>query len=379
MTQQGVELDSPIFQLFLKPFSKPAVFITDPREAQDVLLRRAKWFDRSQFFEDVFSGTVPHNHVIQPTKDKFRQGRRLLADTMAAPFLKHVAAPLLHRHCLNLMKLWRVKSDAAVGHASWAAGDLCNFALDSIWDVAFGSQLNSLTEEIAFLKTIARFDAPIFSDDPINLPTPPINEAVKSMKILTHGLDVAVTSPTPSQSHWMLRMTSSYRRAKNYKERLVQERLDDAKVRLLDRTHETTEDLKGITCATDHMVRREAQAASKENRAPNYEGRQAKDELFGFMVGGFDTTATTLMWSTKLMADSPRVQSKLRGVLFDTFGEKNGVPTAERLIAIRIPYLDAVVEEIVRCAQTSSAATRRAVRDTQLLGHYIPKGVDVYI
>ena len=42
MTQQAVELNSPIFQLFLKPFSKPAVFITDPQEAQDILLRRAK-------------------------------------------------------------------------------------------------------------------------------------------------------------------------------------------------------------------------------------------------------------------------------------------------------------------------------------------------
>lgn len=127
------------------------------------------------------------------------------------------------------------------------------------------------------------------------------------------------------------------------------------------------------------MVRCETQAAYKENRAPNYESKQAKDELFGFMVGGFDTTATTLMWSTKLMADSPRVQSKLRRVLFDTFGENNGVPTAEQLITTRIPYLDAVVEEIVRCAQTSSSATHRAVRDTQLLAHHIPKAVDVYM
>jgi len=111
MTQQAVELNSPIFQLFLRPFSKPAVFITDPREAQDILLRRAK------DFEDVFGGTVPYNHVIQPTNDNFRQGRRLLADTMAAPFLNRVAAPLLHRHGLKLMELWRVKNDAATGHA----------------------------------------------------------------------------------------------------------------------------------------------------------------------------------------------------------------------------------------------------------------------
>jgi hypothetical protein len=220
---------------------------------------------------------------------------------------------------------------------------------------------------------------PTFKDDPINLPKPQLNSAVNSMKILTHGLDVAVTSIMPSLSHWMLRMTNSFRRARIYKERLIQERLDDTKVRLLDRTHETTDDLKGLTCATDHMERREAQAASKENRAPNYESRQAKDKLFGFMVGGFDTTATTLMWPTKLMADNPSVQSKLRGDLLDTFGKNNGVSTAEQLIRTRIPYLDAVVVEIVRCAQTSLSATRIAVRDIQLLGHHIPKDVDVYM
>lgn len=48
-TSQGAEFKSPIYQLFLNPFTKPAVFVTDPREAHDVLLRRAKEFDRSQF------------------------------------------------------------------------------------------------------------------------------------------------------------------------------------------------------------------------------------------------------------------------------------------------------------------------------------------
>ena len=380
MTQQAVELNSPIFQLFLKPFSKPAVFITDPQEAQDILLRRAKDFDRSQFFEDVFGGTVPYNHVIQPTNDNFRHGRRLLADTMAAPFLNRIAAPLLHKHALNLMELWRVKKDVAAGHAFWAADDIAKAALDSIWNAAFGSQLNGLPEETAFLKAISQFDMPASQDDPINLPKPQLNAAVDSMMILTHGLDVAVISPVPKLSFWRFSMKQSYRRAKIHKDRLVQQRLDDAKVRLLDRSQETTDDLKGITCATDHLVRREAQSASKENRAPEYESNQAKDELFGFLVGGFDTTTTTLMWAIKLMADNPRVQSKFRRVLYDTFGDTNGVPpTAQQIIMTRIPYLDAMVEEIVRCAQTSSSAVRKALHDTQVLGHHIPKSVDVYM
>lgn len=112
MTSQSAELNSPIFQLFLNPFVGPAVFVTDPREAQDVLLRRSKDFDRSQFligsvailscvsvprtrtllilFPDCFIGTIPNNHICQPTNEKFRQGRRLLADTMSNGFLHSV-------------------------------------------------------------------------------------------------------------------------------------------------------------------------------------------------------------------------------------------------------------------------------------------------
>ncbi|KAI0973117.1 cytochrome P450 [Xylaria arbuscula] len=382
MVQQAVILNSPIFQLFLKPFSKPAIFITDPREAQDILLRRTKDFDRSRFFKDVFGGTVPYCHVVQPTNDKFRQGRRLLADTMAAPFLNRVAAPLLHKHTLNLIELWQVKTNATAGHAFSVADDLSYFALDSIWNVAFGSQLNSLPEEVSFLKGISKFDIPMSRHDPIQLPKLEANRAANSMRILTHGLDAAVTSPTPSLSHWLLSLTPSYRRAKSYKERLVQESLDDAKARLL--SHMTHEDeLEGITCATDHMVRRESQAADRENRAPNYGSREAKDELFGFLVGGYDTTATTLMWSVKLIADNPYVQDKLRTVLLNTFGGEGGIrraiPTPEKITAIRIPYLDAVIEEVVRCAQTASSATRVTLHETELLGYRVPKGVDVYM
>lgn len=51
MTAQTEKLNSPVVQLFLKPFCPPIVVITDQREIQDVVLRRAKEFDRSTFFK----------------------------------------------------------------------------------------------------------------------------------------------------------------------------------------------------------------------------------------------------------------------------------------------------------------------------------------
>lgn len=152
---QGKELNAPVYQIFLAPFGfgKPTVCITDPREAQDILLRRSKEFDRSKFFKSAFSGSIPNHHIVQDTNDKFRAGRRLVADTMTTPFLNavsrttpsmyelfftktsltttKVAAPHLHKHSKYLMDLWRVKNRVAKGHAFAVAKDINHMALDS--------------------------------------------------------------------------------------------------------------------------------------------------------------------------------------------------------------------------------------------------------
>lgn len=205
------------------------------------------------------------------------------------------------------------------------------------------------------------------------------------MKVLTHTLDATVTSPMPMQTHWLISITPSYRRANAHKDQLIRERLEDAKSRLLQQNRAGSEkagqEFSDITCATDHMVRREAQAAAKEDRAPQFESASAKDEMFGFLIAGHDTTATTLMWTAKHVGGNPRVAKKLRGILQQAFGGSEGgaPPTAEQLCTTDIPYLDAVVEEMARCAVTGAAVMRKAVSDAMLLGHRIPAGVDVFM
>ncbi|PSR83768.1 cytochrome P450 [Coniella lustricola] len=315
-------------------------------------------------------------------------------------------------------------------------------ALDSIWDVAFGNELNTLPEEITFLRNLPSTAISIPTTTPktnnaainadtanylsITFPKPSYNISVRSMLIITDGLDMAATSPFPRQAHWLLRQTPRYRHARAYKTRLIQERIADAKRRVLSAipsfspnddnegggrrtrrrkrsgTNDTStitassSEFHGITCATDHLVRRETLAARKENRAPAYDSPEAKDELFGFLVGGHDTTATTMMWAIKFLADHPRVQNKLRHVLrteaFPSFASSSSssssssdssctpkIPTSAAITSrTNLPYLDAVVEEIFRCAGTAASAVRQATRDTTLLGYSIPKGTDVY-
>lgn len=94
--KQNPKHNSPIVQLFLAPFSKPTLVISDFREAQDVLLRRGKEFDRGARHIDTFRGIVPWHHIAMKTSDpQFKANRELVKDLMTPNFLNTVSCPLL--------------------------------------------------------------------------------------------------------------------------------------------------------------------------------------------------------------------------------------------------------------------------------------------
>lgn len=92
MVSQNVKHNSPIIQLFCRPLQKPWVVITDFQESQDILLRRTKEFDRSDFLGDVFVGLTPDMHIsMKSHEERFRRHRNLLKDLMTPGFLNEVS------------------------------------------------------------------------------------------------------------------------------------------------------------------------------------------------------------------------------------------------------------------------------------------------
>lgn len=89
--QQTVKHDSPIVQAFLTPFGKPAIILADYREAQDILLRRGKEFDRGWKNLEAFRGVLPMHHIAMKTNDpQFKKNRELVKDLMTHQFLNTV-------------------------------------------------------------------------------------------------------------------------------------------------------------------------------------------------------------------------------------------------------------------------------------------------
>lgn len=72
-----------------------------------------------------------------------------------------------------------------------------------------------------------------------------------------------------------------------------------------------------------------------------------------------------------------RLRSEIYSALPIAAAEKRN-PSAQEITKAHIPYLDAFMEELFRCALTAEAIIRVATVDTQVLGHRIPKGTDVF-
>lgn len=85
------------------------------------------------------------------------------------------------------------------------------------------------------------------------------------------------------------------------------------------------------------------------------------------------------MWLAKYLTDLPQIQTKLRSVLYETLStakEENRLFTFEEIRRAKLPYLDAVIEEMLRL--NAVTVTREALCDTTILGCPIKKGTQVF-
>ena len=71
----------------------------------------------------------------------------------------------------------------------------------------------------------------------------------------------------------------------------------------------------------------------------------------------------------------------LRAQLYKAYAAASGEgrnPTIEQIHAMRMPYLDAIIEETMRLNTTTPALIREALQDLEFLGHSIPKDTNAF-
>lgn len=186
---------------------------------------------------------------------------------------------------------------------------------------------------------------------------------------------VGVASPIPWLSYFFYLRLPWVKRHFQDKDKMLQDALEEGQSRL--QNSEKDDDVKS---AMDYILKREILISKREKRPAQYDPIVLKDELFGFLLAGHETTSTTISWALKFLADHQSVQDRLRNDLRASISEATATrrqPTYEEIISAKVPYLDACIEEFLRCGNTASAHGRMALVDTEILGVQIPKGTDV--
>ena len=277
VTSQNYNLQSPIVQIFGRPFARPWVVVTDFREAQDILLRRTKEFDRANFMGDIFLGLLPEHHISMKTDNTFKQHRRWLQDLMTPAFLHGVSGPQIYVAFMDLVNLWEEKSRLAEGHPFEASEDLYRTALDAVWTAVFGADpSNSITvAQHRICASMSSVQLPSSIDQVAEFPTAPNPPAMQSILTLTASLETSLKSPLPGLAHWFLRQTSEMKKALAIKDNFIKAEVEKTKERF-EGQHENEREAR---CALDEVLKRELLLSEKENRAPMFHSRAMYDEV----------------------------------------------------------------------------------------------------
>ena len=129
---KAAELQSPVFQVFLAPFSKPIVIVADIQEVIDMATRRTKEFDRGGFITGWVGILFPEGTLSMPSHDKFKDQRNIWSSTMTSQFLNSVSAKSIHQHTSSLVKLWATKTQRAEGRPFEVSEDIKQVTFDMV-------------------------------------------------------------------------------------------------------------------------------------------------------------------------------------------------------------------------------------------------------
>ncbi|XP_037269503.2 cytochrome P450 4V2 [Rhipicephalus microplus] len=98
-----------------------------------------------------------------------------------------------------------------------------------------------------------------------------------------------------------------------------------------------------------------------------------RDELLSTLIGGFDTTATSLAYTLYLLGHHPEIQAKVQEEIDLVCGDDwDKPPTAEELK--NLTYMECVLKEAMRLYPPGSVIGRSVVKDIKIGKYTIPRG-----
>jgi len=109
----------------------------------------------------------------------------------------------------------------------------------------------------------------------------------------------------------------------------------------------------------------------RDQAGEGFSDREVRDQLMTLMFAGHDTSTSTLTFMMYELARRPDVIEKLQEEQDRVLG--GDIPDIEKLER-EMPYLDQVLDEVLRLYPPAWIGPRRAVKEFEFNGHTVPRG-----
>ncbi|KAG8767496.1 hypothetical protein FRC12_006218 [Ceratobasidium sp. 428] len=356
----------PIYQLM---FVRSQLVVIADRTEYERLLLRSKSVEQSSFTNAIFATVMPTSQISLPTDEVWKRHRQLTGPSMSRKYLGHMSARILTA-ANNLVKLWTRKVELVGNKAFDAHSDTRTAISDAILSIAIG-------DSPSFIDMIYTSLSPITSDEGLaqfsHSELPPLQKSSRKMMETIESMQL---SPFPvTIARLFAWMAPSRRKSYRVISGFLGGKITEARAREAEFSTKQGEALAtDADCVVDMIVQREAREGAEK-----FDDGELLDELMTYVLAGQDTTAATLSWLLKYLPLDTEVQQRLHDEVCAAFGsDQNGSIDFNTLSdSQKLPVLEAVVAETLRCAMTGPITGRELIADEVVLGRNVPKGTEI--
>jgi len=324
----------------------PAVVVSSADAAREVLQRHnACLADRPMIDAWQANGHRANSVIALPPHAKWRAMRRLCAAELFAPCRLEGLRPLRQHKVRELLR--HVSGKAALGEPFAVREPVFTAAMNILSRTMFSVDLDS---------------GPALSSSSLGRG---LFDAVKEATILAATPNVSDFYPAIAAADLQglrRRMGPLVTDAHKILDELFAQRL-------LDR--EACEPPKNdMLDAVLDKEQEEQQEGSEINRST------IKGLFTDMFVAGSDTSSTAIEWAMAALLNNPQVMEKVKGELKRVLGKKTEVEESD---IAQLPYLQAVVKEVLRLYPPVPMSFYRAEATVEVQGYTIPQGTTIML
>ncbi|KAG6078501.1 hypothetical protein E4U16_001607 [Claviceps sp. LM84 group G4] len=343
------------------------------------MVRRTKEFDRASFHIDEFQPFMPDHRLSMMSSDPRLKASRELVKGLMSPNILSSNAPVIYEKARHLIGLWKTKMDVAQGRPFAALEDLreLSWELTSTLTFGVGEGRGILQRHQEYLSSKGSSTSWTDAASTVCFARPPLTPELEALAMMPTYMQFTASSFAPHLQVWILKRTK-WRKYFQAKEKFLSDQINKSVKRLFSASSDSSRRKTVI----DHLLERELVVAEKLESRPNFHKPSIRDEVSGSFFAGSDTISTSMGWAVKFLADNPAIQGKLRSQLRISYCEahcKKRAPDVSEIFHTPAPYLDAFIEESLRCGKTVPSLVRQATVDTEILGYRIPKGTQIFL